>query len=55
MEVKNKQMRNNSSQESSIRTKTSTKKHFGTEMSQVPPADFLEQIPKGNGCGIQAT
>lgn len=55
MEVKNKQMRNNSSQESSLLTKTSAKKHFLTEVSQVPSTDFLEKIPKGNGCRAQAT
>jgi len=55
MEVKNKQMRNNSHQESSSLTKTSAKNHFGTEMSQVPPTDFLDQSPKAHGCRTQAT
>lgn len=38
MEVKNRQMRSNSPQESSILTETTTKKHFVTATSQGSPA-----------------
>lgn len=38
VEVKNRQMRNNSPQESSILTETTTKKHFVTATSQGSPA-----------------